>query len=134
MGLKIPQRFPDWPTRLSAYLIQVEGRKFRYGRWDCVLFMAGGVLAMTGADLAKGHRGYSGKAGASAKLAEMGAGDWPDLLKDRAISARDMTVGDLAMIKDECAGGICIGSYIKVLTPTGIGIVPRSDAVRGFKI
>lgn len=51
-------RFPDWPARLEAFLFANADRKFKYGEWDCCLFVADAIHAMTGTDLAVGFRGY----------------------------------------------------------------------------
>lgn len=51
------QRFPDWAGRLDAFLRANADRKFRYGSWDCWLFVAGAIEAMTGIDVATGLRG-----------------------------------------------------------------------------
>ncbi|WP_420013916.1 DUF6950 family protein [Tateyamaria sp.] len=135
MGLNIPSRKPDWPVQLSAYLTRAENRTFRYGRWDCALFVAGAVRAMTGFDPAYGLRGYSGKAGAASKLDELGISAWPDLVADRRIDPAEMRVGDIAAIGDDLAGAVCVGAQLKVLHPmSGIGLVPRSAVAQGFKI
>lgn len=44
-------RLPDWPARLAAYLEAQRVQPFAWGSNDCVLFAAGAVRAITGADL-----------------------------------------------------------------------------------
>lgn len=46
-----------WEGRLGAFLADARGRKFRWGIWDCCLFAAGAVEAITGIDPAAELRG-----------------------------------------------------------------------------
>lgn len=50
-------RLPNWQSALSAYLVDVAARPFAYGRFDCGLFVAGAVEALTGVDVVPGIRG-----------------------------------------------------------------------------
>jgi hypothetical protein len=50
-------RFEDWPRRLERFLVEACGREFHYGAWDCSLFVADAVQAMTGTDIAAPFRG-----------------------------------------------------------------------------
>ncbi|HTF64539.1 MAG TPA: hypothetical protein VK638_17795 [Edaphobacter sp.] len=50
-------RRPDWQERLSRFLGVYARRPFRYGEWDCCLFVCDAVLEMTGTDLAADFRG-----------------------------------------------------------------------------
>lgn len=50
-------RRPDWVERLSLYIEVNARREFAYGEWDCCLFAAGAVAAMTDVDPAAGIRG-----------------------------------------------------------------------------
>ena len=69
-------RLPDWEDRLHEFLNENAAREFSYGEWDCALFGANAVLALTGVDFAKNFRGrYQSAAGAVRALAEHGAGD-----------------------------------------------------------
>ena len=51
------QRFPDWPVRLEAFLLANQMRGFEWGQWDCCLFVADAINAMTGLDPALRLRG-----------------------------------------------------------------------------
>lgn len=50
-------RYSDWPERLTRFLAGCQSRQFAYGSFDCCLFVADAVLAMTGADIAAEFRG-----------------------------------------------------------------------------
>lgn len=44
----MPHRLPDWPLRLEKFFEANRSRKFEYGRWDCCLFAAAAIQAITG--------------------------------------------------------------------------------------
>ena len=46
------KKYFDWATRLDKYFEDCATRSFEYGVFDCALFMADGVKAMTGVDVA----------------------------------------------------------------------------------
>jgi hypothetical protein len=50
-------RFPDWQSRLQAYLDSRRAARFQYGACDCCLFTCDCVRAMTGHDMADWFRG-----------------------------------------------------------------------------
>jgi len=67
------RRREDWPERLGAVVDAARRRPFEWGRFDCALFAADAVAAMTGEDLAAPFRGrYRTRAGASRALRRAG--------------------------------------------------------------
>jgi hypothetical protein len=50
-------RLPDWRSRLHAYIDKVRSIPYAPGTYDCGLFPAGAVQAMTGEDFAEPYRG-----------------------------------------------------------------------------
>lgn len=54
------RRYADWPTLLDSFLRAHASERFQYGRWDCALFVADAVQAMTGVDVAAKFRGHYG--------------------------------------------------------------------------
>ena len=60
------KKYFDWATRLDKYFADCASRKFEYGFFDCGLFVADGVKAMAGVDIAAEFRGglYCDQAGA----------------------------------------------------------------------
>lgn len=133
-------RLPDWRPRLSAYLTSVARTPFDYGTHDCALFVAGAVQAMTGVDLAEHYRGrYTTLEGGLKALARHGLADHEAAAM--ALFARVhpafAAVGDIAVIatpENITALGIFEGQHIAVATPTGLGFVPRDQAVLGLKV
>lgn len=64
-------RFPNWQSRLDVFLVENAARKFRYGSFDCCLFVCDAIEAMTGIDPAASFRGlYSSRKEAMAILKE----------------------------------------------------------------
>lgn len=53
-------RHPDWPQRLTQYVLQAMPTPFAWGRHDCVTFAADGVRVMTGVDLLAALRDEAG--------------------------------------------------------------------------
>ncbi len=41
-------RYPNWPARLEKFVQANHKRPFEYGKWDCCLFVAAAIEAMTG--------------------------------------------------------------------------------------
>lgn len=136
MGLIIPPRLPKWRGLLSNYLIEVDGVAFRPGKHDCALFCAGAVRAMTGFDAAKGWRGYRTLKEGGKRLQQAGYESWWDMIADRECDTSQLNIGDVALVEqdEELAGGICIGSHIAVLAPSGRTSVRLGQSVRAFKI
>ncbi len=52
-------RFPDWPSRLEAYLLAARASTFRYSVNDCCTFALDAVQAITGHDFASPYLAYS---------------------------------------------------------------------------
>lgn len=53
------KKFHDWATRLDKYFNECADKEFKYGVFDCWIFVADGILAMTGEDIIfKFARGY----------------------------------------------------------------------------
>jgi len=120
---------------LSDYVDRVAARPFQWGVNDCLIMVAGAVELLTGVDYAEGYRGQYSSLAQGKKL--IGT----TLL--RFVGARLETIepvraldGDVGAVKQskEWGFGIFIGPYLYVMTETGIGILPRSDAVKAFKV
>lgn len=114
------ERIPDWDDRLYGWINACQRCPFSWGRMDCMMFAAGAVKAMTGADLARGHRGrYRSQASALRYLAQIGHVDVPAFLSSLlpqipcALARR----GDLVTFKGNA--GVCIGSDALFLPQEG---------------
>lgn len=70
------KRMQDWAVRLDVYLRASRTRAFAWGEFDCALFAAGGVEAMTERDFARHFRGkYKTSKGSVVALKKYGAGN-----------------------------------------------------------
>ncbi len=49
-------RLENWPHLFDVFLFENSARRFKYGEWDCCLFVAGAIQAMTGVDAAAPYR------------------------------------------------------------------------------
>lgn len=128
-------RLPDWRPRLVAYLEEVRTRPFAYGQHDCALFAAGAVEAMTGVDLADGHRGQYATLRTGLKLVR---GDHLRILRDRfePVPSAFAQIGDIALIGEVGfpALGIFEGETILVLREDGLGRMPRAAATQAYRV
>lgn len=70
------QRLEHWETRhFHNFLIESADKPFEWGSWDCALFAASGIEAITGVDIADDFRGkYNDEAGAAALIKEVTGG------------------------------------------------------------
>lgn len=126
-------RLPDWRKHLLAYLQQTARTPFEEGFNDCALFVAGGVLAMTGNDFAAPYRGqYSTTVGGMRLLRDNGFADHIALAKSH-LAAKPVAfahVGDAAVMPspDGPALGIVQGPNVYVLAPSGLAHLPLTNA------
>ena len=127
-------RFPDWRSRLLRYLEEVRTRDLEYGLFDCCLFAAGAVEAMTGTDLAADFRGrYTTALGAKRVLRQAGYETPADAVVARL---EEVPLGK-AQVGDVAAVGGALGIYghggVYVLREGGgIGLADHAD--RAFRV
>lgn len=124
-------RAEAWPEIL-ANEIAVADRPFVWGEWDCCLFAAHVVHAMTGEDFAKTFRGYRTKNEALKLLQKYGgvSGIASKFLTE--IPTTFACRGDVVEI--DAALGICIGQWSMFLTETGLVKLPTLDSVRAWSV
>ena len=65
-------RYQDWPVRFERALEAFRDEPWRWGFHDCAMFAAHIVEAITGADCARGLRGYKSARGAAAIVKKKG--------------------------------------------------------------
>jgi hypothetical protein len=119
---------------LSDYIDAMEREPFAYGRHDCLLFVAGAVHAVTGIDHAAEQRGQYRSLAAAKRL----IGQPLDFVASRfpEIDVPQAKDGDIAALKQgrEWAFGIFVGAHVYAVTKGGLGILPRSEAVKAFEV
>lgn len=136
------RRFDDWHSRLATHIAACRTQEIAYGRWDCMLFAADAVIAMTGTDLAADFRGrYTTLRGGLRVLKRAGFADQLALI-DRLVGPRtgwmDARPGDVAAVMGEDglpAVGIVQGAMIYVLGPVGgIALSSIDTAIAAWRI
>lgn len=136
------KRRDDWHARLSAEMDRQRRLPGDWGRHDCALGLAAGVIeALTGTDLARGYRGrYRTPSGAQKILTEAGAADLRAFVAQMLpeIHPSQANVGDIGLIAEEGPLGqaLCMidVSTLVVMTPDGHGHRPRSQLLTAFKV
>lgn len=131
------QRLPDWPQRLAVLIATAARRPFAWGVWDCCLWGADGVRAVTGFDPAAPWReSYGTREAALRLLRELGglqglpAMVGPEIQPGRAID------GDVGLVHDGRRGMLAVhgGQHWLVVGAQGLGSVPLGRAVRAWGV
>lgn len=130
-------RYPDWPQILDGCIEAGKSRTFEYGSFDCCLFAADTVLAMTGVDYAAPFRGYASQADAAVILDDHGGlqGLLTHVLGE-PVHVSQMGRGDVCLVEGALglSTGVCTGSMCWVPSPSGLVPVPRDRAVCAWKV
>lgn len=121
---------------LSRYVDEVHRTPFAYGRNDCLLMVAGAVERITGIDHAAPYRGrYRTLIGAKRMLGkpplEFVAGLFEEY--EHQSRAGDGDIGAFEQDGDWCFG-VFIGAHLYLQTVDGLGIRPRSDSMKAFRV
>lgn len=134
-------RLPDWFERLTDVIAAHDALPFAWGSADCFNFAMDAVAAMRGvADpfAAERHR-YRTEGGAARALRRLKAADAAALLarEFEEVAPALAGVGDLMIIPTDsgaAACGICIGHELLMRGEANLCRVPRSRAIRAFRI
>lgn len=136
-------RLPDWPERLDRLVKDARHRTFAWGRFDCCLFAADAVAAVTGIDPAEPWRGtYTDARAAARLLARMGCLDataagiarhhgWP------GVPPAFLGRGDVALVRLEDnrhALAVCLGIGFVLPAQHGLAALDRNHALSGWRI
>lgn len=123
------RRRPDWPERLIDYIVARESRPFKWGKGeqDCSSFSAGGVLAMTDADIMADVPDYASAEDADLLLAKP-LEQWLDERLPRRARASLAQRGDLALANLDGQDTVMIVEGATLVGPGRRGLVrlPRS--------
>lgn len=122
-------RYEDWPKRLQAEIAAARKRTFAYGAFDCCLFAADCVQAMTGIDYAAELRGYTSKLDAYRIVAAYGSLEAmiTTLLGREPVHRSQAHRGDVVLAEVELApgeAGDCVGicAAAKFYFPRAVGL------------
>lgn len=133
------ERRSDWRTRLNAELDASARRPFEWGSNDCALFAMRCVEAMTGRNPAAPYAGkYKTARGAMGVIRRAGHDSLVGFAAAHflAIHPSAANVGDVAAVQTERgpALGIFGSDRIHTMGASGMGTVPRGDAIAAFKV
>lgn len=131
------RRLEDWPERLARILGSALHCSFVWGEWDCVLFVAACVEAVTGADPIPEIRGqYRTELGAKKLLLENGCRDigdvWDRKLGADRIASPFARRGDVVLL--ESCGGICTGMDAMFVMPDGLVTRPVLSCESAWRV
>lgn len=117
-------RLPDWEKRWHAFIEAWRARPYLYGESDCMMFVADGILAVTGEDLAAPWRGcYATEDEANAILADHGG----------VIALVSSVLGDpfpigharrADVVMGPVAPGFCLGTHAAFMGEDGLSFRP----------
>jgi len=119
-------RHDNWETRLVAYLAQSRDRAFRWGTFDCCIFCAGAIRAITGKDYLSDFQ-YQDKKGATRYLRDYGGieniaskflGEPKKITQAKRGDIVSMT------LNDRTALGVCVGSFCAFTVKKGLTYYP----------
>ena len=142
-------RDPHWPARLEEYLRSSQQTKFRHGSFDCALFVASAILAMTGTDIAESFRNaYRTRQQAIQRSKELGLGASIQSLTEGVAALYSLpevpplcaSRGDMVLIprakgRDHSLGIVALnGREIYWALRVGWGTLPLSRACRAWRI
>lgn len=134
------ERLSDWEPRLVAYIASALSLPHAYGSHDCLLHCAAAVNALTGKDLARGHRGkYRSAASAAVYLKSLGF-DSPAAMIDSLLPEKSVSMagrGDIVLDSDGIPGVVIGGDALMVGMgegAEGLVRVPRSDWAKAWAV
>ena len=133
-------KHPDWHIRLDTFIRENMLTPFEWGKFDCCLFVADAVEAMTGTDFAAPFRGrYTTATGSARALKKYGSGDVKSTLTSlfgeplpRLLAGR----GDIVLVNSDYghALGICWGGQIWVTGPAGLHALAPAEALCTWRV
>jgi len=130
-------RYPDWPERLNIYVVKVQKEEFQLGEFDCALFAAGCIEAITGEDVMPEYRDtYNSWESSEEACLDIHhtASLYKVLLKKFGSPLPGVRgrVGDLAFYDGCC--GIVFGRYALFLSEGGYAHIRITHVQRIFRI
>lgn len=131
-----------WPEILNDYIQLNLGKEYKYGKNDCVMFMAGYIRLITGKDVLAGKR-YNGQKSAFTLLKRHdGLFNLVDMQFEKLGLKKISNVnkakrGDIVGFVTKLHGetvGICIGSTFVSPGADDLVFLPMTQAVRAWEV
>jgi hypothetical protein len=128
------RKLPGWRNRLTGFLRENHRRPFQPGRWDCAIWAAGAVEAMTGEDHLRGFRGYRSISEGKRKLEARGFADHVAYVAAHLpeVPPAFAQPGDVAVLAGQSLG-IVQGAQVYVFGVNGFGMAPFPLIERAFR-
>lgn len=131
-------RHPHWQRDLLRYLAGVANKRVVIGTYDCVIFSAGAVHAMTGWYPDPSVFAYRTIAQGHGLLEELGHADLSAYLDLHFQSQPPAFArpGDLVLVASDQgeALGIMQGEMIYLVGPNGMGVYPLANALSSWRV
>lgn len=140
-------RVKGWEHAYENYLTSAARLKFKYGTFDCCLFVANAIQAITGVDVAAEMRGtYVTAAQAAVKIQSLtGVGDDVPTIATYLFNKHGVTVnankfmckrGDPVLIQNGTTLGIVSldGAYVLGVTEQGFTRVSITNVVKSWSL
>lgn len=120
---------------MADYVEAMARVPFVWGQSDSLMFVAGAVERLTGVDHAAEFRGRYGSCAAGRRLVGMSLLAFVGA-RCASIAPSQAGDGDIAVMRQgrDWAFGIFIGAQVYAQTRGGLGIRPRRDAVKAFRV
>ena len=129
-------RKPDWENELNKYLNTLNKKVFQFGKYDCCIFVADAMLAITGIDhMAEYRNKYTTLDEGNSLLQTVGKRSLYRTLTAKFGKAQKGVYGkkgDVAYHEDCC--GLVIGRYAMFIGEKGQVIIPIKSVQRIFKV
>jgi hypothetical protein len=130
-------RLPDWEARLANLVVEAQTRRFAWGTFDCCIFAADCVQAMTGKDPMQGLRGYTTWRQSVLLVRQLGGlpaavkQALGDPLEHPALAQR----GDVVLVNTKLpALGVVVGASALAPLSTGVQRFPVGDWVTAWRV
>ena len=129
-------RKPEALQDLNALLVNKKDEPFVWGKWDCCIFSADCVLAMTGEDKINIFRGaYFDKRTAATLLREQGQGTLVKTIEHMLGSPTSKHMawrGDIVIRKNNV--GVCVGTQAAFVAEEGLMLFPMHEIEKVYPI
>lgn len=132
-------RIEGWETKLLEVVAYHESTPFDWADSNCLHLMMDVSLALTGRDpYAKTRGKYKNQAGAMKVMRKLGFRDVGEMIAAEFAEVPPAMArrGDLALLKqgDNVVGAVVMGAQVWGKGPMGSARVPRTAALRTFKV
>ncbi len=130
-----------WPEILDDYIRENKAQVYKYGKADCIMFMAGFVKQITGKDVLKGKR-YKGEKSALRLLKEFdGLFNLVNIQFEKVgfepVEVMRARRGDVVGFETAAHGetvGICVGNMFVSQGIEDLVFLPMSTALRAWRV